>query len=294
MIHFILALNIRGQVRLHRFYCFTDSEPDEGVTGKQGELGRIPKPVFRLEGSASKSTASYPLVVRLAPSVNAEMTKSNSSDDFKKKKVVERTKSWNLSHATSGSALIDWTSDSSETLSHSVPTSKVLAKNGEKKQLSEDSVDLIGLWASDQEQGNNTHRSRSSINNTDSNQSKNNHRELERSTKESLKKHFISYRLSADVEDKSPLTPAKKAFIDQVYAQVVSKDYQNSPNFMSFQKYKVVFRRYANLYFILGVDRDDDEFAMLEWIHLWMEVSNESFYNIVVGVKSMSLYIGLG
>ncbi|GJQ09822.1 hypothetical protein GpartN1_g1613.t1 [Galdieria partita] len=277
MIHFLLALNIRGQVRLCRFYCSFESEHDNEVSTKQGARGRIPKPVFRKEGTIDKSTAFNPLLVRLASSGRGEITKSNSTSDFERKRGVERAKSWNLSHSSSGSALIDWTEDVSETLSHSVPNSEVVTKEEDRKTLAQDNVDLIGLSELDQEQGNFSRPSRSFINRVDNNQTKKDYKERERTTKESLKNRFISYRLFTNVEDGSSLSPAKKAFIDRIYAQVVSQDYQNSPNFMNFQKYKIVFRRYANLYFIVGVDMDDDEFAMLEWIHLWLEVLDEYF-----------------
>ena len=43
--------------------------------------------------------------------------------------------------------------------------------------------------------------------------------------------------------------------------------------FMSqFRNYKVVYRRYAGLFFCLCVDANDNELAYLEAIHLFVEI----------------------
>ena len=45
-------------------------------------------------------------------------------------------------------------------------------------------------------------------------------------------------------------------------------------SFMSFRGYKVVYRRYASLYFIVGIDDEDsNELGILEFIHAFVEVS---------------------
>ena len=41
---------------------------------------------------------------------------------------------------------------------------------------------------------------------------------------------------------------------------------------MKFRNYKVVYRRYAGLYFCVCVDANDNELAYLEAIHLFVEV----------------------
>lgn len=279
MIHFLLALNIRGQVRLFRFYRPVDAELDGKISSTKDKVGKIPKPLFRETSKASKPTDSNPLLARLVSRDKSEITRSNSTGTFEKKTGIERAKSWNVSQSSSSSVLIDLSDQSSETLSHSVSIPSDLLKNEAKKQPSNDSVDLIGLWETAQEEGQGTFDSSRSASSTIATPHlKNNGKKLENKTQKSFKKHFIPYRLCSNLETASSLTPATKAFIDQIYAQVVSKDYQNSPNFMIFKKYKIVFRRYANLYFILGVDMDDDEFSMLEWIHLWMEVMSLAPY----------------
>ena len=41
---------------------------------------------------------------------------------------------------------------------------------------------------------------------------------------------------------------------------------------MKFRNYKVIYRRYAGLYFCICVDSNDNELAYLEAIHLFVEV----------------------
>jgi hypothetical protein len=42
-----------------------------------------------------------------------------------------------------------------------------------------------------------------------------------------------------------------------------------------FRNYKVVYRRYAGLFFCLCVDANDNELAYLEAIHLFVEILGE-------------------
>lgn len=46
--------------------------------------------------------------------------------------------------------------------------------------------------------------------------------------------------------------------------------------FVKFRNYKVVYRRYAGLFFCVCVDANDNELAYLEAIHLFVEVLGES------------------
>ena len=43
---------------------------------------------------------------------------------------------------------------------------------------------------------------------------------------------------------------------------------------------KLVFRRYAGLYFILGLDHSDNELAYLEIIHLFVECLDDYFSTV--------------
>ncbi|ORE07627.1 putative AP-4 complex subunit sigma-1 [Rhizopus microsporus var. microsporus] len=52
---------------------------------------------------------------------------------------------------------------------------------------------------------------------------------------------------------------------------------QNQTLFFQLDEYKIVYRVYASLYFIIGCDLDDNEFSMLELIQLCVETMNQTF-----------------
>ena len=49
---------------------------------------------------------------------------------------------------------------------------------------------------------------------------------------------------------------------------------------LQFRNYKVVYRRYAGLYFCVCVDSNDNELAYLEAIHLFVEILDTYFQNV--------------
>merc|ERR1711879_952004 len=53
-------------------------------------------------------------------------------------------------------------------------------------------------------------------------------------------------------------------------------------SFVEYRQYRVIYRRYASLYFIIGTDTDDDinELAMLEFIHTLVETLDKYFENV--------------
>mmetsp|Transcript_80088 Transcript_80088/g.179227 ORF Transcript_80088/g.179227 Transcript_80088/m.179227 type:complete len:146 (-) Transcript_80088:115-552(-) len=53
-------------------------------------------------------------------------------------------------------------------------------------------------------------------------------------------------------------------------------------SFVEYRQYRVVYRRYASLYFIVGTDNDDDvnELALLEFIHTLVETLDKYFENV--------------
>ena len=58
---------------------------------------------------------------------------------------------------------------------------------------------------------------------------------------------------------------------------------QHQCSFMEYRGYKVVYRRYASLYFIVGVDNDSDEneLGILEFIHCLVECLDKYFSSVV-------------
>eukprot|EP01040_Poterioochromonas_malhamensis_P009441 gene9441-10252_t len=51
-------------------------------------------------------------------------------------------------------------------------------------------------------------------------------------------------------------------------------------NFIEWQDKKVIYKRYASLYFVACVDKDENELIVLEQIHLFVEVLDRYFGNV--------------
>merc|ERR1711916_367423 len=51
-------------------------------------------------------------------------------------------------------------------------------------------------------------------------------------------------------------------------------------NFVEHLQYKLVYRRYASLFFIVGVDNEENELAVLEFIHCLVETLDKYFENV--------------
>ena len=65
----------------------------------------------------------------------------------------------------------------------------------------------------------------------------------------------------------------------EVHRLVVNRD-PKSTNFAEFRTHKIIYRRYAGLFFSLCVDVNDNELALLEAIHLFVEVLDHYFSNV--------------
>ena len=55
------------------------------------------------------------------------------------------------------------------------------------------------------------------------------------------------------------------------FRMIVSRD-SKSTNFLEFRNYKIIYKRYAGLFFAICVDMNDNELTCLEFIHLFVEV----------------------
>ncbi|KAG0332470.1 AP-2 complex subunit sigma, partial [Podila humilis] len=66
----------------------------------------------------------------------------------------------------------------------------------------------------------------------------------------------------------------------EVHRLVAPRDQKYQSNFVEFRNFKIVYRRYAGLFFCLCVDANDNELAYLEAIHFFVEVLDAFFGNV--------------
>ena len=71
----------------------------------------------------------------------------------------------------------------------------------------------------------------------------------------------------------------KRKLESEVHRLVVNRDPKHT-NFVEFRNYKVIYRRYAGLFFSLCVDLNDNELTHLESIHLFVEMLDHFFANV--------------
>ncbi|KAJ2078409.1 hypothetical protein H4R24_004492 [Coemansia sp. RSA 988] len=63
-------------------------------------------------------------------------------------------------------------------------------------------------------------------------------------------------------------------------SQLVLARKPKQSNFIEHRDTKVVYRKYASLYFVAGIDLDDNELIMLEIIHRYVEILDRFFGNV--------------
>lgn len=77
-----------------------------------------------------------------------------------------------------------------------------------------------------------------------------------------------------------PISDNEKRKLEyDVHRLIVTRDPKHT-NFAEFKTYKIVYRRYAGLFFSLGIDVSDNELAALEAIHLFVEILDHYFSNV--------------
>lgn len=68
---------------------------------------------------------------------------------------------------------------------------------------------------------------------------------------------------------------------EKVHRLVAPRDQKYQSNFVEFKRStKIVYRRYAGLFFCVCVDANDNELAYLEAIHFFVEVLDQFFGNV--------------
>ncbi|ODV73747.1 Aps2p [Cyberlindnera jadinii NRRL Y-1542] len=65
-----------------------------------------------------------------------------------------------------------------------------------------------------------------------------------------------------------------------VHKLISSREHRQHSNFVELQDSKLVYKRYAGLFFIASIDLEDDELAYLSAIHLLVEVLDQHFENV--------------
>ncbi|KAF9366549.1 AP-1 adaptor complex sigma subunit Aps1 [Mortierella sp. NVP85] len=76
------------------------------------------------------------------------------------------------------------------------------------------------------------------------------------------------------------LSPKEKSKIVKDVTQLVLSRRTKMCNFLEYKDTKVIYRRYASLYFITGVGPQDNELLTLEIIHRYVEVLDRYFGNV--------------
>ncbi|KAJ3196819.1 AP-2 complex subunit sigma [Irineochytrium annulatum] len=66
----------------------------------------------------------------------------------------------------------------------------------------------------------------------------------------------------------------------EVHKLIAGRDQKYQSNFIEYRNYKIVYRRYAGLFFCFCVDTNDNELAYLEAIHFFVEVLDQFFRNV--------------
>ncbi|KAJ9513778.1 hypothetical protein QJQ45_015534, partial [Haematococcus lacustris] len=71
-------------------------------------------------------------------------------------------------------------------------------------------------------------------------------------------------------------TDERRALEGEVVRKCLSRT-DKQCSFFGLRQYQIVYRRYASLFFMLGVDEEENELAMLELIHCFVEVLDKHF-----------------
>ena len=77
-----------------------------------------------------------------------------------------------------------------------------------------------------------------------------------------------------------PYTDEERLKIETEVHRIVTTRDAKFTNFVEFRSYKLIYRRYAGLFFTLAVDVHDNELLYFESIHLFVELLDQFFGNV--------------
>ncbi|KAL6451075.1 APS2 AP-2 complex subunit sigma [Candida maltosa Xu316] len=80
--------------------------------------------------------------------------------------------------------------------------------------------------------------------------------------------------------DNSYTPQQKQQYIQEIHRLISSRDSKHQSNFVEFQQQKLVYRRYAGLYFISSIDLIDSELSYLESLHFFVEILDVYFNSV--------------
>lgn len=83
-----------------------------------------------------------------------------------------------------------------------------------------------------------------------------------------LAKYFVHYDASE-----------RKQLEKEIHRVIMTRSSKQT-NFIEFRTNKIVYRRYAGLFFVICCDLEDNELAMIEAIHLFVETLNKYFETV--------------
>lgn len=73
----------------------------------------------------------------------------------------------------------------------------------------------------------------------------------------------------------------KKKIIRELVANILSRK-QKTCSFLEWKESKIVYKRYASLYFCCCIDQEDNELLTLEIIHRYVELLDKYFGSVTI------------
>merc|ERR1711904_109483 len=101
-----------------------------------------------------------------------------------------------------------------------------------------------------------------------------------RQGKSRLNKWYSRQKVGEEDVEYEPYDKREKARIMREVTGIVLKRKGKVSNFVEYGDMVIVYRRYAGLYFIFGVDKEDNPLIVLDLIHLFVEVLDHYFGSV--------------
>ncbi len=101
-----------------------------------------------------------------------------------------------------------------------------------------------------------------------------------RQGKSRLNKWYGKQTLGEDQMEYGPYSKREKARILREVTAIVLKRKGKVSNFVEYGDMIIVYRRYAGLFFVFGIDKDDNPLIVLDLIHLFVEVLDHYFGSV--------------